>query len=279
MLPPVAPAWRAFCLAGRFLTRWPFGAPADAPPTLYGEAAPYFPLIGLLLGAVLVALAQLAWALGLAGSPAAGVVAVLLLGVWIWSTGALHLDGLADCADAWVGGIGSRERTLVIMKDPHIGAIGVVVLVLALLGKLSALAALLGLAGGAAPGTDGAPVLLWLLLWLPMLARAQILLLALTTPTARPEGLGAVLGAHLPRRAGWVAGVAATLLALAGCALVSVPAALAAGLTAVLVLWAWRRTLCQRLGGYTGDGVGAIVELTETLVLMVAVLAAAAGLR
>lgn len=272
MLTSIAPAWQAFCLAGRFLTRWPFRAPADAPPTLYGEAAPFFPLIGLLLGAVLAALALGARALGLADAPAAGVVAVLLLGVWVWSTGGLHLDGLSDCADAWVGGIGSRERTIMIMKDPHIGAIGVVVLVLALLGKLTALAALLAIAGAAAP-----PAPLSLLVWLPVLGRAQILLLALTTPAARPEGLGAVLGAHLPRRAGWAAGVAGSLLALAGMALVSVPAAVGAGLTAALVLWGWRRTLLHRLGGYTGDGVGALVELTETLALMVVVLAIVAA--
>jgi adenosylcobinamide-GDP ribazoletransferase len=271
----MAPAWQAFCLAGRFLTRWPFRAPVDAPPTLYGEAAPFFPLIGLLLGAVLAAIALGAQALGLAASPAAGVVAVLLLGVWVWSTGGLHLDGLSDCADAWVGGIGSRERTIMILKDPHIGAIGVVVLVLALLGKLAALAALLAIAGAAAPHSAPAP--LWLLLWLPVLGRVQILLLALTTPAARPEGLGAVLGAHLPRRVGWAAAVAGGLLALAGMALVSVPAAVAAGLTAALVLWGWRRTLLHRLGGYTGDGVGALVELTETLALMVVVLAVVAA--
>jgi adenosylcobinamide-GDP ribazoletransferase len=50
-----------------------------------------------------------------------GVAAALVLILWVWSTGALHLDGLADSADAWVGGLASRERTLEIMKDPRSG--------------------------------------------------------------------------------------------------------------------------------------------------------------
>ena len=256
-------AWRALLLAGRFLTRWPFPAAGDAPPTLYGHAAPFYPAIGLLLGALLAGVGAAAQAVGIAGT-AAPALAVLLLGVWVWSTGALHLDGLADCADAWVGGLGSRERTLAILKDPHIGAMGVVVLVLVLLAKLAALVTLLG--GAAGP---------WLaaLLWVPVLARAQILMLALTTPAARPEGLGAVLGAHLPRRAAWLAAALGIGAAMLGLGTVSAVTALAAAGTAAVVLLAWRRSLLSRLGGYTGDGIGALVELTETLCLLAVALA------
>jgi adenosylcobinamide-GDP ribazoletransferase len=268
-------AWRALLLAGRFLTRWPFPAAADAPPTLYGRAAPFYPLIGLLLGAALAGVALLGRALGLAEGAGIAMLALLVLLVWVWSTGALHLDGLADCADAWVGGLGSRERTVAIMKDPHIGTMGVVVLVLVLLGKLVALAVVLD-AGAAAEGA-GAAAGLGALLGVPLLARAQILWLALTTPPARPQGLGAALGAHLPRRAAWLAAGLGTGAALVGIGSAGLAAAAMAAVAAGWVLLAWRRSLLRRLGGYTGDGVGTLVELTETLVLVAVGLALAAG--
>lgn len=265
-------AWRALLLAGRFLTRWPFPAAVDAPPTLYGRSAPFYPLIGLLVGAALAVLALLGRALGLAEGAGVGVLALMLLLVWVWSTGALHLDGLADCADAWVGGLGSRERTFAIMKDPHIGTMGVVVLVLVLLGKLVALAAVLSAGAAGDPGAG-----IWALLGVPMLARAQILWLALTTPAARPQGLGAALGAHLPRPAGWLAAGLGTGVALIGIASAALAAAAMAAIAVGGVLFGWRRSLLRRLGGYTGDGVGALVELTETLVLLGVGLAFAAG--
>jgi adenosylcobinamide-GDP ribazoletransferase len=253
-------------LAGRFLTRWPFPAADDAPPILYGSAAPFFPMIGLLLGALLAGLALGGQVFGLTAGPGAPALAIALLSLWVWSTGALHLDGLADCADAWVGGLGSRERTLAILKDPHIGAMGVVALVLVLLAKLTALMVLLDLGGSS----------LWALLWVPVLARAQILWLALTTPAARPEGLGAVLGAHLPRAAAWLAAGVATAASLVAAAAYSPATAMAAAAASGLGLLAWRRSLLERLGGYTGDGVGALVELSETLLLMAAALVLAA---
>ncbi|WP_295541127.1 adenosylcobinamide-GDP ribazoletransferase [uncultured Thiohalocapsa sp.] len=267
-------AWRALLLAGRFLTRWPFPAAVDAPPFLYGSAAPFYPVIGLLLGSVLAAVALAGRALGLADGAGAAVLALLVLGLWVWSTGALHLDGLADCADAWVGGLGSRERTLAIMKDPHIGAMGVVVLVLVLLAKLVALWVVLDVSAGA----EGAGLWhgLWVLVGVPVLARAQILWLVLTTSAARPEGLGAALGAYLPRGPAWFAaafGSAAVFGLIAGTGLA---VALMAAAAMAWVLLGWRRSLLQRLGGYTGDGIGALVELTETLVLLAVALTLAA---
>ena len=94
--------WRALLFAGRFLTRWPLPDPgmptaAELGPEM-GRAALFYPLIGLLLGAALAGLALL-----LKDAPTLAAAAVLLI-FWVWSSGALHLDGLADCADAWVGG-------------------------------------------------------------------------------------------------------------------------------------------------------------------------------
>ncbi|WP_173644308.1 adenosylcobinamide-GDP ribazoletransferase, partial [Xanthomonas citri] len=87
--------------------------------------------------------------------------AALLLSAWVWLTGALHLDGLADTTDAWVGGMGERRRTLAIMKDPASGPMAVTAVVLVLLLKCAALASLLA----------QAPTTLWLA---PLLARSAL---------------------------------------------------------------------------------------------------------
>ena len=237
-------------LAGRFLTRAPLPDPGPASVDDRARAILFYPVIGLLLGAML---ALLLWMLSAFGAPAAAVAA-LVLGVWVWGTGALHLDGLADCADAWVGGLGSRERTLSILKDPHAGSMAVVALVVVLLGKWAALSGL-----AAAPGSAALT-----LVCIPALARAQILLLALTTDSAQATGMGAALQQALPRRLAWLT-LAATWL---GTGLLLGSAGLAAVVVSSAVFWAWRRTMLIRLGGFTGDTAGALVELTETGALL-----------
>jgi adenosylcobinamide-GDP ribazoletransferase len=124
---------------------------------------------------------------------AAPLQAALLLALWVLLSGALHLDGLADSADAWLGGFGDRERTLQIMKDPRSGPIAVVTLVLVLLLKFCALWVLVEHGAGG------------LLVLAPVVGRAAMLGLFLTTPYVRAGGLGAALAEHLPRQAaGWV---------------------------------------------------------------------------
>jgi adenosylcobinamide-GDP ribazoletransferase len=246
---------RAFLFAGRLLTRWPLPDPgmpsaADLGPEM-GRAALFYPLIGLLLGASLAVVALL-----VADAPVL-VGAALLLILWVWSTGALHLDGLADCADAWVGGLGSRERTLEILKDPRSGAMGVVALVLVLIAKFAGVAALLE--QGAAP---------LLLLWLPALARAQLLALALTTPYARADGMGAAMRSHLARSAAWLVLLLTWLMGLVMTLYAFGVIGVAMLLPVLLLFWRWRASLLQRLGGYTGDGAGALVEMTEAALLL-----------
>lgn len=249
-----ADAWRAFLIAGRFLTRLPLPDPGLPTPAVSGRGALFYPLVGLVVGALLALPTVL-----LSGAPPLPAAA-LVLGLWVWLTGALHLDGLADCADAWVGGLGSRERTFAILKDPHAGAMAVVALVLILLVKLAALTALLE--QGAWP----------VLLWLPALARAQLLALSLTTPPARPDGMGAALREHLPRGPAWLVLALTWVLALALLVPVLGPVVMWMAIVAAAVLWIWRRAMLQRLGGFTGDTAGALVELTETALLLALVL-------
>jgi adenosylcobinamide-GDP ribazoletransferase len=232
-------------IALQFLTRLPIRLPGMPATEALGRSLLWYPLVGLLLGGVLLAAA---WLLSGVFSPLA---AALLLALWVLASGGLHLDGLADTADAWVGGFGDRERTLAIMKDPCCGPIAVVTLLLVLLLKFAALWALL---------ESGQ----WLALLLaPLLGRGALLLLFLGTPYVREGGLGSAMAAHLPRRAGWrvlLAVVVATLLC-------GWPGLLALA-SAALLFALCRRALLQRIGGTTGDTAGAVLELLECGVLV-----------
>jgi len=232
-------------IALQFLTRLPTRLPGMPAPAALGRSLLWYPLVGLALGGVLLAAA---WLLSGVFTPLA---AALLLALWVLASGGLHLDGLADTADAWVGGFGDRERTLAIMKDPCCGPIAVVSLLLVLLLKFAALWALL---------ESG----LWLALLLaPLLGRSALLLLFLGTPYVRAGGLGSAMAAHLPARAGWrvlLAVVVATLLC-------GWPGLLALA-SAALLFALCRRALLQRIGGTTGDTAGAVLELLECVVLV-----------
>ncbi|WP_115540852.1 adenosylcobinamide-GDP ribazoletransferase [Xanthomonas campestris] len=227
-----------------FLTRIPVPASAFTRPGAQARSLPWYPLVGLLLGVLLLALA---WCLR---GAAPLLAAAIVLSSWVWLTGALHVDGLADSTDAWVGGMGDRARTLAIMKDPTSGPMAVTAVVLMLLLKCAALTTLL----------PAAPAALWLA---PLLARAAVVAAFASTPYVRAGGLGSAL-----------AGASRTVCVLAVAAAVGVAcmagparAALACGIAA-LVFALWRRACLQRLGGMTGDTCGALIELSETAVLV-----------
>ena len=235
-----------FWIALQFLSSLPVRLPGMPQPREMGRSLLFYPTVGLLFGAVLWALNGL-----LDGTPLL-LHAALLLGAWVLLSGGLHLDGLADSADAWLGGFGDRERTLSIMKDPRSGPIAVVTLVLVLLLKFAALVALIEQQQSAA---------LWLA---PLIGRAAMLGLFLCTPYVRRGGLGQALADHLPRVAGrWVLAVVALL-----CVLIAGYAGLWA-LVLALLLFTWlRHLMLRRLGGTTGDTAGALLELLEVAVLV-----------
>lgn len=237
---------RPLWIAGRFLSRLPFPDPGETSPHETGCSVPWYPFVGLLMGGPAALAASV-----IAEAPV-DVAAVLVLMLWVWSSGALHLDGLADSADAWIGGLGSRERTLEIMKDPRSGPAAVTLIGLVLIAKWVALKTLI-LAG-----------VIWPLLVVPMLARAQLPLLLLTTPYARRQGMAADQFNHLPRRAAWLSVLAAGVVTLV-LGDWSGPALILAALALYLVA---RRAMLARLSGFTGDTAGALVELTETLALL-----------
>ncbi|BBH47588.1 adenosylcobinamide-GDP ribazoletransferase [Pseudomonas sp. KU43P] len=235
-----------FWIALQFLSSLPVRLPGMPAPREMGCSLLFYPLVGLLFGLLLWLASNL-----LQGTPAP-LHAALLLSLWVLLSGALHLDGLADSADAWLGGFGDRERTLQIMKDPRSGPIAVVTLVLVLLLKFCALWALVERGAGA-----------WLVL-APVVGRAAMLGLFLSTPYVRKGGLGQALSEHLPRQAAaWV-----LLASLAGCLMLGGWGAGWAMLAALGAFCGLRRLMCQRLGGTTGDTAGALLELLELTVLL-----------
>ncbi|RUL76891.1 adenosylcobinamide-GDP ribazoletransferase [Dyella choica] len=234
---------RALLLAIGFLTRLPVPAHAYDDAQAKAASLAWYPLVGLLLGLLLGVLAWL-----LRDTPSL-LAAALLAAAWVALTGALHLDGLADSADAWIGGMGDREKTLAIMKDPRSGPAGVVALVLALLLKFSALASL-----GPAPWAA--------LLLTPTLARAGLTALFLTTPYVRSGGLGSALSGAPSRACGL-----ALLLTAVGCVLFGSRGLLAFLVTAA-VFGLWRQACMTRLGGCTGDTAGALAEMLEVALLV-----------
>ena len=235
-----------FWIALQFLSSLPITLPGMPKPQELGRSLLFYPLVGALFGGVLWGVSAL-----LAGTPLM-LHAALLLTVWVMLSGGLHLDGLADSADAWLGGFGDRERTLTIMKDPRSGPIAVVTLVLVLLLKFCALLALIEQQQAMA------------LLIVPLIGRGALLGVFLTTPYVRAGGLGQALADHLPRKAGWWVLVlsAAVCVALAGYA----------GLWALMLptlgfVWL-RHLMMRRLAGTTGDTAGALLELLEVLMLV-----------
>ena len=237
----MTPWWVAL----QFLTRLPVRLAGMPSPQQIGRSLLWYPLVGLLIGLLLFALQQLLGGLSLM------LQAALLLAVWVGVSGGLHLDGLADSADAWVGGYGDRERTLEIMKDPRSGPIAVVVLVLLLLLKFAELVSLLENGAGA------------LLVLLPWIGRGVLPLLFLTTPYVRQGGLGQALAEHLPRQQlPWLLAVHAVLMLLFGW-----PALLALLVAGGVFIWL-RMLMLKRLGGATGDTAGALLEIVECVVLV-----------
>lgn len=237
------PLW----IALQFLSSLPIRLPGMPAPEQLGRSLLFYPLVGVLFGGLLWALNAL-----LVGSPVL-LHAALLLTAWVMLSGGLHLDGLADSADAWLGGFGDRERTLTIMKDPRSGPIAVVTLMLVLLLKFAALLALIE-----QQATVG-------LILAPLLGRAALLGLFRNTPYVRAGGLGQALADHLPRQSAvWV------LLASAlACVLLGGWSGVLALLVASVTFFVLRRLMLQRLGGTTGDTAGALLELLEMTVLVV----------
>jgi adenosylcobinamide-GDP ribazoletransferase len=247
---------RSLILAVRFLTLVPVpGREADGRGAL-GRAAWWFPIVGFVLGAALVAMDR---ALEVAFSPL--LSALLVLSLWKLATGGIHLDGLADCLD----GLGGRdpEHRRAIMRDSSIGAFGAVGLIVYV---LIALLALAEMPAGARQRV---------LLLAPTVGRLAPLLIGPRWSAASPDhGSGAAfLGSMSP----WAGPVHLVIVSLLSVWLLGRwgPVVTLGSLLAVAL---WSAFLVRRLGGLTGDVLGSGVELGELGILIAGAWLAPRGL-
>lgn len=232
----------------QFLTRLPVPGVDDFAPIDLARSTTWFPFVGLIVGAIV---ALVTFVLDRHSMALAGIVGVL---AWVWLTGALHLDGLADLTDALGASHRDPERFLAVLRDPHVGTFGVVSVVLVLLVKSAALAMF--------AAND-------------LLALPLILAWARLGTLAWGRWLKPLKAGHGEQFAwqisvGWM--VFWTLLLLA--ASVAFAPVLCA---APLVIAAWGAWLKARLGGMTGDCLGAGVEITETALLLLVALTSGAA--
>ena len=209
-----------------------------------GRAAIFFPLVGASIGAAQLGL----WRFFDTTLPPL-LLAVLVVSFSAWVTRGLHLDGLADFVDG-LGGGRTREDVLRIMRDSCIGAFGAIALVLVLFTKVAA--------------TEGAALVLWQALVLaPVLSRWSIVLVGFVLPYARET---AAPSSYFGKRELF----GATVMLAAACLLAPrLAATMGAG---VLVVSFVVGTIARRrIGGVTGDVMGANLELAEAAALLVAV--------
>lgn len=253
---------RHFLLAVQFFTRIPLGKRlADwvgFSPEMQRASTAYFPVVGMLVGGVVVAFSVIFFGTMQFNLFTPLVVAVLGAAISAWMTGALHEDGLADTADA-LGGYVSREKALEIMKDSRIGTYGMVALGLVVLGKVS----LLAFTGA----NDPAPMLLALALGHTVSRFWPLCIIYLLSYAGEIEQSKAPAFAEPIETATLVTGAAwcvvALLLALLAFDALSFWSIGAGFLASMLGFSAMLSLLHRRLQGFTGDALGATQQITE----------------
>jgi adenosylcobinamide-GDP ribazoletransferase len=231
-----------FLAALQFLTRLPVPARSEYRPDNLAKSAPFFPLIGLL-----VASGGLGVRFVLARHLSRSVTVVFILIYLVLITGALHEDALGDSADGFGGGW-NKDQVLAIMRDSRIGSYGAIAISLSLLARFVLL-------GELAPEKFAGYFIA-----AQVLGRWTALPLSFFLPSARAEsGQGRLVAGKIS----WISLIVGTLLAAAIAATVLRYGALWAGLTALFVTATSGFYYSRRIGGITGDCLGATIQLTE----------------
>ena len=244
---------KRFLDAFRFMTIIPLPGSKHGDLQDVGRATAFFPLVGLLVGAVpalSVSLTGLIWS-----APVTAVTAVIL---WVILTAGLHVDGLADLADG-LGGGWDIESRLRIMKDSAIGTYGALAV-----GSLLILKAVFIFELLAHPENSGILLPCAALILIPAAARCAQVLSIRIFPSAKKEGFG-IIFKNSVRNIDWAAALitaAAALSAVWGLAGLVI---LGSAIVFMLALGSW---INSRLGGLNGDSYGAVCELTELFLLI-----------
>jgi adenosylcobinamide-GDP ribazoletransferase len=240
---------RLFFTALQFFTRLPIPRWVGFDPAWLNQASRYFPLVGVVVALLTAATYALAaWLLP------APVAVIISTAVGIYATGAFHEDGFADMCDGFGGGM-TPERVLEIMKDSRIGAYGAIGTICMLALKLVTLSMLPPLAAIGA------------LLIAHPLSRLMATSLIWRLDYARAEGKAKPLAQKMSTAEFLIAALTAVLPALAVLAMRWLPAtALIAGVIAAIVATLWlARKFVRRIGGYTGDCLGAVQQVSEVM--------------
>ncbi len=236
-----------FFIALQFLTRIPVKIKDKIEDRDYGYSMAWFPAVGLILGGILTLVFKLA--LGLF-NPAIAVL--LAITAYMFLTGALHIDGLSDTCDGLYGGKGDKVKTLEIMRDSRIGTIGALALVLDI-GLRFAL--LYSLPVSRIPAS---------LILMAVLGRWGQVFFCLNAPSARTEGRGGSFSSSLTSGIF----VFSSMIMFGICLFLLKPVSLALLLLFLsLVIRLARNYFRRKIGGITGDTIGAANEITEILVL------------
>ncbi|MEK6568255.1 MAG: adenosylcobinamide-GDP ribazoletransferase [Candidatus Omnitrophota bacterium] len=238
---------RYFLIALQFLTRIPVRIKDKIEPRDYGYSMAWFPAVGLILGLLLALVFKLAicWF-----NPAIAVL--LTITAYMFLTGALHVDGLSDTCDGLYGGKGDKVKILEIMKDSRIGTIGALALVLDMAFRF---ALLYSLPVSRIPAS---------LILMAVLGRWGQVLFSLNAPSARQEGRGGYFSGSLtPGIFGFssmiMLGICLFLLKLVSLVLLLV--------FLILIIRIAKNYFRRKIGGITGDTIGAVNEITEIFVL------------
>ncbi len=248
--------FHALLAAFQFLLITPAFIRRPFTPHEMGKSVGFYPLVGAVLGGILLGFN---WLLGHAGADGAPVFpvqirAVLILALWIVLTGALHLDGFLDACDGLLGGY-TPEQRLKIMRDERVGAYALAGGILLLLVKFSALCALVD-----------RPMALLLT---PVLGRWSMAVAVVAFPYARSQGLGRDVKDHATWRQVFLASVLGLAMVILAIWLSRSWVTLAALVASALTVWGGVSFALRRVPGLTGDVYGALNELVEMVVLLV----------
>lgn len=234
-----------FLIALQFLTRVPVGATIDFTPAKVSDSAAYYPLVGACIGGVGgLCFVIIAWLLP------AYIAVWLTVGLLLVATGCLHEDGFADMCDGIGGGV-NKDAALAIMRDSRLGTYGVAGLVLLMGTKVASLSAL---ASSAVP---------LVLIAGHCLSRLSAVVVMLTSGYVRSTGAAAMVSAGMSHRR--------LVLPVLTALFVSLLVIIALGFGVALGMWLGcaaghlltRWQFEKKLGGYTGDCLGAIQQVSE----------------
>jgi adenosylcobinamide-GDP ribazoletransferase len=238
-------------VAIQFLTRLPVPSMSDLTPAALAESARFFPLVGALVALGAIAIDVLALSRG-----GRNVSVVLILIYFVIVTGGLHEDGLADAADGFGGGW-AKDRVLTIMRDSNVGSYGALAIGCSLLTRFVFLTSL------------STKTFYGVVLAGQVLSRWSTLPLAHWLPAARnEEGQGARIAQKTSMRSLVVGTSSAVIIVSVGCRFAAMPMIAVACGVAALTGFYYRR----RIGGITGDCLGATCQVTECAVYLTGVL-------